>query len=436
MNYDCVIIGAGAAGLAAATEYVRRGRSALVVEARNRIGGRVWSQDVPGLPVPLELGAEFIHGRFKPVFELLAAGGMAAVDRTGAGWSFERGRLRPVGPVFAEIRSAAGRTPAPRPDVSFETLLQRELRGLSARARAFARRRVEGYDAAHPERISARAVLEEWGGEDEAVAPSHFRPSRGYGALLDTLAAGLQGSTVRLSLGTAVHEIRWRTGCVEIEALRRGRQVRATARRAIVTVPLGVLQSVPGRPGAIRFTPSLAQKRRALGALAVSPVIKAILRFRDAFWERLDGGRYAQASFFRTFNGPLPSFWTMLPARVPLLVAWAGGPHADRLSGLSSGAIVDTALQGLDTVFGRRAAVRSRLVSSWVHDWQADPYARGAYSYVTVGGARARQSLARPVDDTLYFAGEATDSQGRHGTVGGALASGTRAARLAMRTGA
>jgi monoamine oxidase len=435
MTYDTIIIGAGAAGLAAAAELARAGRSTLVVEARSRVGGRVWSVNVPGVPVPVELGAEFIHGRPASTFSLLAAAGAAAVDRTGEGWYAARGGLRPVGEVFAEVRAAVKNIRPPHPDISFDQLLRRELRHLSPRARAFARRRVEGYDAAHPQRISARAVLEEWSGEDEATAPSHFRPSGGYGALLDWLARGLQGSAAELRLDTVVREVRWERGGVEIEAVAAAKPLRAAARRAIVTAPLGVLQANADMPGAIRFMPQLSSKRRALSQLAVSPVVKAALLFRDAFWERLAGARFAQAGFFRAFGAAFPSYWTALPVRAPLLVAWAGGPHADRLAGLDVEAIADAALDGLESMFGKRAGIRRSLVRAWAHDWQRDPYARGAYSYVTVGGAGARRALARPIDATLYFAGEAANAQGEHGTVGGALHSGVRAARQALRGG-
>src|SRR5688572_12495518 len=79
-SYDVVIIGAGAAGLAAAGELARARRSALVLEARDRTGGRIWPVVESGLPVPIELGAEFIHGRAKATFDVLQRAGSAAVD--------------------------------------------------------------------------------------------------------------------------------------------------------------------------------------------------------------------------------------------------------------------------------------------------------------------------------------------------------------------
>jgi monoamine oxidase len=430
--YDVVIVGAGAAGLAAAAAIARYGRSALVLEARDRIGGRCWSLDVPGMPVPVELGAEFIHGRPPATFSLLERTGVAAIDRVGSWWHVERGRLRRTGDVIGELRSALRRRRLPRKGVSFETYLNGELRRVSARARAFALRRVEGYDAADPARVSARSIVEEWFGEDDAGAASHFRPLGGYARPLEALARTLEGTGVVLRLGAAAAEIHWRPGQVEINGREDGRSFQVRARRAIVTLPLGVLQLPPRAQGAVVFAPALAQKERALRGLAPSPVMKVVMRFASAFWDELDDGRYADAAFLRSLDAPFPSVWTALPVRTPLLVAWAGGPRAERLSNIAPREVMDRAIHSVESIFGKRANVARRLEAAWFHDWQQDPFARGAYSYVTVGGEGARKELSEPLQDTLFFAGEATDFSGEHGTVAGALASGTRAARQVL----
>jgi monoamine oxidase len=102
---------------------------------------------------------------------------------------------------------------------------------------------------------------------------------------------------------------------------------------------------------------------------------------------------------------------------------------AARLGGLPESRIVQRALASLASVFGGRVDVADEFERACLHDWQRDPYARGAYSHALVGGSGARRVLAAPLDDTLYFAGEATDFEGEHGTVAGALQSGVRAAR-------
>ncbi len=437
MSYDVVIIGAGAAGLAAAAELARRGKSAVVLEARDRIGGRVWSLEVPGLPVPVEFGAEFIHGQPAATLSRMQRAGIAAVDAPFVRMAVVDGKLQPRGNgLHAEVERALRRhAPAfARRDVSFEAFLTRGRHGLSAEARTFARMRVQGYDAADPARASARAIAEEWGAE-AAGSPGHFRLRGGYGALLDWLAASLDASRVELRLRSIVREVRWKRGAVEVTySKEEGRSqkaevLRVMARRAIVTLPLGVLKLPPRAPGAVRFTPALRAKRPALRGLESGAVIKAALLFRSAFWEEIDAGRYRGTSFFHSPSAAFPTFWTALPEPVPLLVAWAGGPKAARLARAAAPDIMRDAVASLDSIFGARGGIEERLAAAWVHHWQQDPFARGAYSYVAVGGHGARRALAEPLDNTLFFAGEAADYEGEHGTVAGALASGERAAR-------
>jgi monoamine oxidase len=432
-----VIIGAGAAGLAAAAELARSGRSALVLEARERIGGRVWSLDVPGLPVPVELGAEFIHGRPAATFSLMRQAGIAAVDAPIVRLAVQDGKLRARGEGLYEsiqriLRRHAGALG--KKDVSFESFLARGRHGLSAEARVFARMRVQGYDAADPRRASARAIAEEWGAEG-AASYGHFRPQGGYGALLTALAGGLRGSRVELRLQSVVRVVRWKRGAVEVEGTVLGKTFRAAAPRAIVTLPLGVLKLPSRAPGAVRFMPSLKEKRPALDGLVSGAVIKAALLFRTPFWEEIDAARYRGVSFFHSPQAAFPTVWSALPERAPLLIAWAGGPKATRLSGAKAPGIVRQAVTSLESVFGARAGVEKHLAAFWVHHWQLDLFARGAYSYVAVGGHGARRALAEPLRDTLFFAGEAADYEGEHGTVAGALQSGTRAAREVLRAG-
>jgi len=434
MPLDVVIIGAGAAGLAAAAELARCGQSVVVLEARDRIGGRVWTRHEPGLPVPVELGAEFIHGRPAATFSLLRKAGVTAVDAPMVPLTVQRGRLRPrEDGVFAEVQRVLRRHAGAlqKKDVSFATFLARGRHGLSKEARAFARMRVQGYDAADPARVSARAIAAEWAGEG-ADESGHSRPPGGYGALLASLTGALGGS-VRPQLQTIVRTVRWQRGSVEIEGKSLGEPFRASASRVIITLPLGVLQLPPEAPGAVRFTPALREKERALKRLAAGPVVKVALRFRSAFWEALDGARYRDTSFFHAPRAAFPTFWTALPARAPLLIAWAAGPKAARLTGTATSDIIRKAVTSLKSVFGKRADIDAQFEAAWFHDWQQDPFARGAYSYVTVGGDGARQALAAPLRNTLFFAGEATDFEGEYGTVAGALQSGIRAAREVLK---
>ena len=427
-TFDTVIVGAGAAGLVAAAELGRRQDAVCVLEARDRLGGRIFTRREPRVAVPIELGAEFIHGRSPATLGWLAKSSTAIIDVMGQRWTVRDGKPQRGDDLFAEMKRGLRSIRRPRQDLPFSEFLDRVAsRKLSPRARQLARMLVEGFDAADATRVSTLATLDEWSGGSGADAPT-FRPLGGYAALIDGLVAGLDASRVRIRLETIVHAIHWRRGHVTIEATSHGQSCSVQARRAIITLPLGVLQL-----GAVRFTPD-PRKDKALGGLAPGPVIKVELNFRSAFWEDLEGGRYGNGSFFRIPGAPFPTFWSMLPVRSSLLSAWAAGPNALRLAGRSEAQIARAAVDSLQSGFGRKVRVRRMLEGAYLHDWQADPFSRGAYSYVVAGGMSARKALAAPVQGTLFFAGEAADTDGESGTVAGALQSGMRAARHVLRT--
>lgn len=426
---DVIVIGAGAAGLAAASHLAQAGREVLLLEARDRVGGRIWTRREAGVPVPIELGAEFIHGSAAITRRLLARAGSPVVDAAGAHVTLEEGELQPHEPSWPKIQAAMrGNAALAGPDMSFDDFLEQQLGGiLSPEERQRARTMAEGFDAADTARASARAIAAEWTGSTLGDATS--RPRDGYETLPAALMAARHGGRPRLRLNSPVGEVRWARHAVQVSGEFLGAPFTARSARAVIAVPLGVLQSPPPAAGAVRFTPGIDGKRTALASLASGPVVKILLRFASAFWEELHDGRYRDVSFFHAPGGQIPTFWTCAPASAPLLVAWAGGPRAQAVSaGASPQQLAATAMQSLQRLLGRHVDVSRQLEGYYYHDWQQDPFARGAYSYVLVGGSEARARLARPLDDTLFFAGEATDTEGEGGTVTGALQSGRRAA--------
>jgi monoamine oxidase len=394
---EVIVVGAGAAGLAAAAELARAGRSVLVVEARDRIGGRCLTRRLPGVPSPVELGAEFIHGRPEATLSLLKRANVAAVDSTRTQLVALDGKLQSVN-IFTQAQRVARRKLKGK-DVSFKAFLRKQR--LPRLTRTLATMMVQGFDAADPRLASAREIVEEWSGG--GLGLSQPRPWGGYGPLLEFLA---RGSSVQLN--TVVRKIRWKRSSVEVHGTFRGEPWSAWAPRAIITVPIGVLPSL------------VREKRPALAKLESGPVVRVALAFREAFWEKAHPG----VAFFHSPDAPFPTFWTPLPMHAPLLTCWAGGPKAARLTGSSEKTLLKHALASVRSVLGDIDEPRAFLL----HDWQADPYARGGYSYVKVGGTGAREELAAPLEETLFFAGEATDTE-QSGTVGGALASGIRAAK-------
>lgn len=426
---DVIVIGAGAAGLAAAAALAAAGRSVLVVEARDRLGGRIWTRQEAGLAAPVELGAEFIHGHARCTVAWLARAGQVGIETPDMHFRLENGSLEQRDSTFHKVTQALQKHEDKiTHDISLDELLDKHLKNdLPADARAYARMMAEGFDAADTSRASARAIADEWTGEMMNDAPQS-RPVGGYYSLLAALAGALPADKVQVRMQTVVREVHWSQGKVEIRGESFGMPFQAEAARAVVTLPLGILQLPAASPDAVSFSPPLDAKRKALQGLGFGPVIKLVMRFRTAFWKDLDDGRYRDGGFFHAPQCEFPTFWTSLPLRAPLLCAWAGGPRAARLSASNDfTGIVRHALDSVDAVFNGRCDPRSQLEAVYVHDWARDPFSHGAYSYVAVGGGSAREELGQPLDDTLFFAGEATDTE-ESATVTGALLSGERAA--------
>jgi monoamine oxidase len=415
---DVLIIGAGAAGLAAWRELHSSGLSAAVLEARDRIGGRILTDH--STPLPVELGAEFVHGKPKATWSILEKAHFKVVESSDTRLVSGKGGLRPY-PAYWKIIEKVNKQIDPSEEISYDRFLA------TAEASPFeklvAKSYVEGFNAARAELISVSAVATADQAAAEVEGTRQFRLTAGYGSLIDWLAAGLPSES--LYLQTAVREIRWQRGHVEVVADCAHREVTFLAPRLVVTVPLGMLQLPPGTHGAIQFVPPLPQKEAALQHLQVGHVIKLMIRFKERFWKI-----HGQLAFVISFDEEIPTWWTQEPLTSNVLTGWAGGAAAEKLLNLSRDELVDRAVGSLGRIFGKDELwLRERIDGIYYHDWSKDPFSRGAYSYPKVGGLKAAQTLAEPVNDTIFFAGEATDFQGANGTVHAALDSGISAAR-------
>ncbi|HYD51748.1 MAG TPA: NAD(P)/FAD-dependent oxidoreductase [Gemmatimonadaceae bacterium] len=424
---DAVVVGAGVAGLAAARRLRDAGARTLVLEARTRVGGRILTVHPPDLPIAVELGAEFLHGASQVVEAIARAHRLPAVEVTGERRRATARGLAPLPDFWERIDRVMSRLDARRePERSFSEFLASRPGGASlARDRALARQFVAGFHAADLSLIGEHALADGGSPGDDLEERRLRRLPLGYDGVVRALAAGLDAV---LRLGHVVHRLEWRRGEVRVHASSPAGSALdvVRARAAIVTLPLGVLLARPPATGAVHIDPEPASLRRGREGLAVGHVAKVVLRFRDAFWEERAS---PMLSFVHGQGGEFPVWWTAFPLHEPVLVGWTGGPAAARLAALGRDAVIERAIASLARQLGlRTGSVRTRLVEAWWHDWDADPFARGAYSHPVVGGADAARHLARPAQGTLYFAGEAADAEGDNGTVHGAIASGTRAA--------
>jgi len=432
---DVAVVGAGVAGLAAARELRRHGASVVVLEARDRIGGRIHTLHDERLPLPVELGPEFVHGDAPLTRRVLAEAGLTTCDIGGEHWSARAGRLARTAP-WAAIDRVLGRIAGRGRDRSCEEAFDALRDRFPASDLRAAREFVQGFHAADPRDLSAWSIAPGPGERGSETAVHSARVLGGYDQLPRWLAREL-GAELRL--GAPVVSIGWRRGHVEL-SLAEGRGERhIAARAAVVTVPVGVLAAPATGEGGLLFEPELPTLRRALDRLAMGAVVRLVVAFRDPPpWGTVPTakahGRPAKLSFLHTPGGEVNVWWTAYPLEWPLGVAWSGGPPAAALAVAGPRAVETTAIAELAAALGvPRRKVSSRVEATWQHDWHGDPWSRGAYSYARVGGAGAARALARPLEGTLFFAGEATDAGGRTGTVEGALASGLRAARQVIR---
>ncbi|HEY0515343.1 MAG TPA: NAD(P)/FAD-dependent oxidoreductase, partial [Thermoanaerobaculia bacterium] len=406
---DVAVIGAGVAGLAAAGELRRKGLRVAVHEARDRIGGRILTHRDPRVAVPIELGAEFVHGEAPITERILREAGLSDSDIAGDHWQAERGRLRTFNGFWKRIDGVLSRIDPDGQDQSFNDFLAQRAGGRPlARNRTAAREFVEGFHAADPAQLSVLSIAPEPGEEPSESAARIGRVVQGYDRLAEWLARDLGEA---LHLGSPVAEIAWERGRVELtlgspSAGSSRSFSRIMARAAVVTVPLGVLQASPDEPGGIRFRPEPPRLRETLDLLAMGSVVRLILAFREFPWKgRSDLDRL---SFLHTGDRAFRTWWTAYPLRAPVIVAWCGGPRAAELARNQPDEIESMALHALAEHFGiSRQRIASRLEGVWSHDWSADPLSRGAYSYARVGGSGAARQLAKPVEKTLFFAGEA-----------------------------
>jgi monoamine oxidase len=430
-DFDVVVVGAGAAGLTAFAELDRAGYRVLCLEARDRIGGRIFTANDPLSRLPIELGAEFIHGRPPEIWQLIRSASMQVYDVVDASVRIKNGSVQnqedawePVDHLMQDLRKAAERGE----DQSFADFLARSAH--PSEAKELSTSFVEGFNAARKEVIGIASLAEDAEASDQIDGHRSFRFSNGYNSVPQYIFRNIAAGESKLLLNNIVTGVEWSAGSVTLTAssVLTGATTQISSRRVVFTVPLGVLQAGAGVPGFIQWKPQPENILQAAGALAFGHVVRVVCRFDRAFWEESEN--FADAGFLLSNEKVFPTWWTPLAVRAPLLTGWSAGPHADPLLGKPQTFVIQQAIGSLARILGTPAdRIQRSLQQVYFHDWHADPFCRGAYSYVPVGALGARRKLAEPVKGTLYFAGEATELNGHSATVHGAIASGLRVAR-------
>ncbi|SIN79244.1 Monoamine oxidase [Agromyces cerinus subsp. cerinus] len=421
---DTIVIGAGVAGLTAARLLAKAGRRVVVLEARDRVGGRVWTDRGDGLVT--DLGASWIHGvTDSPVAAAAEAYGMPMVEFTVGGYQPDSRPIAYFDPDGVRLSDAAARrfaddiravdaalagvVAASEPDASYRDVTEAALAAQAwdvervQRVREFLEHRAEEQYGAWIEDLAAHGLDDDSIDGVEVVFPD------GYDRLPARLAAGLD---VRLE--HIVSLVQWSADGVVVTT----DQGAFSADTAVVTVPVGVLQS----PEFVVEPPLPDAVAGALGRLEMNAFEKVFLRFPTKFW---DDEVYAIRQ-----QGPESRWWhswydlTDLHG-TPTLLTFAAGPAARATRDWDQERVVESVLAQLRRLYGERV---TRPSTVHVTAWQDDPFARGSYAYMTLGSTTAdHDDLATPVGGVLHLAGEATWTDDP-ATVPAALYSGHRAA--------
>lgn len=425
-----VVIGAGVAGLLAALRLAEAGCAVTVLEAAERVGGRVRTVHVAGCAV--ELGAEFVHGKPPELLAMLDELSLEKYELSGTNFIYG------AAGVSAQMDAAEGgafdllqqieqwSAAHADEDVSFAQWCARQ--GVQQEDVEGARGYVEGFNAADAQEISVQSLAVQQRAEDAIEGDVSFHVRGGYQGLAEMLQARLQRAGGRVVLGARVVQVRWSAGAVACVC---ADGASYAAQAAVVTLPLGVLQA-----GAVEFVPQPGDVLRQAARMRMGHVCRVNLVFQRRWWVGLQDG-LEEMSFLlpeeRLQGAHFNVFWTGYPSLDPVITAWSGGPAARVFDGLDEHARARVACGDLARIFGLSVQqVLDELVAHRMHDWSRDALAMGAYSWVPAGAVDASAKMAEPIEGTLFFAGEHTDVTGHWGTVHGALRSGVRAAQQVL----
>jgi len=407
------------AGVTAARALTRAGLRVLILEARRRLGGRVYTlRDFCSAPV--EAGAEFIHGRTAQTWPDVRAASLGVRPSPhkrdvmmnvgdGARWLPAVLVSPEVWPAFSILRQLA-HAASEHDDLSATQFIKRQ--GYRGRARTLAEMVLSSHLPGNLEDIGIHGFVAD--GVLKLETGNDYRIGAGYDRLVEHIAQGL-----KIEYGFVVSAIEWSTEGVTVGSTD-GRTVAAGA--AVLTLPVGVLQA-----GSIRFTPNLPTcKSLALEGVIMGSVVKVLLLFEESFWPR-------RLSALFCGIGPVTLYWNVFYASTvgsPVLCAYCTGSRAVTLSRVSEEEAVDRIIGDLRNNFPKAAP---RLVAWRRINWSNDPFACGGYSFLRPGAAGARAQLAAASTGKLFWAGSETATLPIAATVEGAFTSGLRAAEDVLR---
>ena len=418
-----LVVGAGMAGLCAARELAEAGRHVLVLEARDRVGGRIRTHRDQGEIA--ELGAEFVHGQPPELWDLIREAELETYELDGKDICHKQGKLKKCDEQGEMFKFLNGLERWMGVDISFADYPP--LQNLSPEKRDEVINYVQSFNAADYRQIGVHALAVQQHAEEEISSDKVFRIKGGYDLLPEFVAKKVREAGGRIELSRTVERIEWQRHRVQVFARDGGELAQYSADQAVIALPLGVLQHL-----AVAFEPVPAPLI-ASNQLVMGPVRRFTLLFRERWWAEHEDVQLPAMSFLFAHDAMPPVWWTAHPWETHTLTGWIGGPRSAAFAQCTREQIGDLTCAELAKIFSLPLAyLRGQLIGCATHDWQTDPLSCGAYSYVPAGALDAVLKMATPVRDTLYFAGEHTDVTGHWGTVHAAMRSGLRAAKQVL----
>lgn len=433
-NSEILIIGAGAAGLMAAYTLAKAGKKVIILEARNRIGGRIHTLNNTSFFKQAELGAEFVHGNLPVTLKLFKEAGIKCHPSSGEMWHYNNGRFTKGFEQADNWELLIQKLNELEQDTSIGDFLQKQFSDEKySKLRKWVNKFVSGYDTADPFKVSAFALRREWQSEDE---DTQYRVDGGYGKVISYLANESKANGSQLFLNSVVKDIHWEHN--QVEAITADK-VSYKANKVIIALPLGVLQADTSEEGAITFSPSVPQYNHAIQQMGFGAIIKILLAFKNTFWENEETAKLAGSSLkemgFLLSDEEIPTWWTQYPEHSNVLTGWLGGPPAEKKIDLSNEELLQQGIQSLSNIFKRNIEeLKDNLIAWNVVNWTADPFTCGSYAYDTIAAPGARKILNAPINNTIYFAGEYLYDGPAMGTVEAALTSGEEVAKALLKS--
>lgn len=403
-----IIVGGGITGLICAIELASK-YSVIILEANNRLGGRIHSFKPAGFDALIEAGAEFIHGEAEQTRLLLKKAGIEPIPFKGKMYRREKGEWVEEEDMFEHWDDLLKKMKALKQDQTLAEFLEENYHGshyddLRRHVSAFA----EGFDIADTQKVSVKSLYKEWSAGEEK---NDWLPN-GYGELIDFLEKECRKNKVDIRLNTVVKQVDWEEDDVTVYS---DKEEKLSANKIIITLPVSILQQAGGK-ASINFTPPLDEQVKAAAKIGTGMVIKAVFQFKEPAWPVDTGFIFSDEIF--------PTWWPGINEKSHILTGWCGGPRAERIKNDDDQQLLEKAYLSLANILSLSIQeIKERVSAYIIFNWISHDWSNGGYSYMMPGSEKAIELLNQPIKDTVYFAGEALNYGNSIGTVEAAISS-------------